>query len=151
MNKQTIYKIRFYKDFEFPSFSIDKNNTLADLHNKSIEEVKENINNENIDSYFNTEVTSILPFEIKINIPNFQIDSIPKDISYFIREFALADLEEKYGPLDFEKNPNIFDKRTKNKYGYIIENSPYVLKNNIENFYIERVEKYLNIYNIKSV
>ena len=49
-NNQQIYRVRVYKDFDYPSFSIDKNKRLEDISYKAMEEVKESIHNTN---YFN--------------------------------------------------------------------------------------------------
>lgn len=148
-NNQKLYKIRIYKDFEFPSFSIDSNNKLEDLYTKSIEEVEENFHGGE-EGYFELEVTHILPFELKKDLQRVNTERAMYDYNFFIREIAINDLETKYGKLDYEANPTIFDRRTRNN-GEIDTHSSYGLKSEIENYYIERVKHYCTVLENKMI
>lgn len=125
-NNQSIYKIKIYKEFEFPSFSIDSNNKLSDLYVKSLENINENLNTEN---YFEVVIENILPFK-------FQDKTIEKgeinNTNFLIKEFCIADTEEKYGKLNMDLNPNIFT-------------STGTLIKEVENFYLSRNNFYNKI------
>ena len=86
-NSQQIYKIRVYKDFDFPSFSIDKNN-----------------------EFFNFEIVNILPFSLGNEIEEITGNM---DYDFFIKEIALESTRENFGDLDYETNPKIFEKVNK--------------------------------------
>lgn len=138
-NGQKLYKIRLYKDFEFPSFSISPSNTLEDLYIKSLEELNDNFNREN---YFSLEISQILPFTLEKPLPK---DEDRRDFNFFVREIALYDLESRYGKLEYKTNPKVFDRRTKNDGMGVDPESPYKLKVEVENYFHERVQHYFNI------
>jgi len=144
-NNQKLYKVRIYKDFEFPSFSINANNTMEDLYIKSLEEVNDNFSREN---YFELDILQVLPFTLEKPLPE---DEDRRDFNFFIREIALHDLEAKYGKLEYKTNPSVFDKRTRNDGTGIDPECPYKLKTEVENFFHERAQHYLNILKNKLV
>lgn len=129
---QQIYKVRMYRDFSFPSFSVNKNNTLEDLTYKAMEEVKENYRNER---FFNFEIINVLPFTLKTEIEEI---SGNMDYDFFIKEIALEDTREKYGEIDYEKNPDIFELGTKSDTSVT-----YNLKPKIEDYFLERLRKHI--------
>jgi hypothetical protein len=148
-NNQKLYKVRIYKDFEFPSFSIDQNNKLQDLCLKSLEEVEENFHKD--DDYFEIEVVQELPFVFNKEVGRIDDNRIRFDINFFIREIAINDLEAKFGKLDYKSNPDIFDRRTRNDGTGIDENSPYHLKEEVDKYYGERVKHYCAVIENKLI
>lgn len=139
-NSQQIYKIRVYKDFDFPSFSIDKNNLLSDLSFKCIEEVKENSHN---NEFFNFEIVNILPFSLGNEIEEITGNM---DYDFFIKEIALESTRENFGDLDYETNPKIFEKVNKTDVSVTFN-----LKPEVENFFIKQVRKYASLFNSKKI
>ena len=139
-NSQQIYKIRVYKDFDFPSFSIDKNNLLSDLSFKCIEEVKENSDN---NEFFNFEIVNILPFSLGNEIEEITGNM---DYDFFIKEIALESTRENFGDLDYETNPKIFEKVNKTDVSVTFN-----LKPEVENFFIKQVRKYASLFNSKKI
>lgn len=137
---QKLYKIRIYKDFEFPSFSINQENTLLDLYDKSLEEVHDNLKTED---YFELEVTQTLPFTLK---REEEPNKMKSSLKFFIKEVAIRDLETKYGELDYEKNPSIYDKRTRNNGRGADADSPYYLKTEVEDYFSMKVNYYSEIF-----
>lgn len=143
-NDQKIYRVRVYKDFDYPSFSIDKNNKLQDLSYKIIEDLHENINhNANLDTYFNFEILQVLPFSL-----NHQIEETTNNTNYdfFIREIALDILQQKYGEINYAKNPDIFEMSKKTDTEVV-----FTLKPEIEDHYVTMVKKMTKMINEKSV
>lgn len=137
-NNQKLIKVRVYKDFEFPSFSINQDNSLEDLYHKSLEEVEDNFQEE---GYFQIEIIQTLPFTLKKDQEHQK--TMGHNFGFFIREIALADLAAKYGEINYERNPEIFDRRTRNNGEGAVEDSPYNLKEEVEQFYSDRVSYYL--------
>lgn len=143
ITNQKLYRIRIYKDFEFPSFSINQDNTIADLLNKSMEELSENYSAESYD-YFDHELIQVMPFSLEKELPKLS-SRFNTNFNFAIREIAINDVEQKYGKLNYESNPSIFDKRTKSNGESIDPRSPYHLKGEVEDYYSERVQHYANI------
>jgi hypothetical protein len=133
--KQKIYRLRIYKDFEFPSFSINKHNKLKDLSQAALETLKENSKNDNMDDYFSFEIIQELPFSIR------EEEVIPStgniDYDYIVREIALEHTKEKYGELDPQINPSLFKVSEKTSISIT-----YNLIREIEIFYITQIQKY---------
>ncbi len=147
-NNQKLFKIRVFKDFEFPSFSIEKDNTMQDLYNKSMEELRENYNNNN--NYFEYELVQVTPFVLRKEPENLSVNW-NNNFNFFIRELAINELEEKYGKIDYKTNPDIFDKRTRNHGNGVDQDSPYHLKAEIEDFFSNRVNHYVNLFENKLI
>lgn len=146
--QQHLYKVRVFKDFDFPSFSIDKENRLQDLFSKSLDEVGENFHKG--ERYFDFEVMHVLPFTFTREVERVNTERASYDFNFFIREIAMNDLEAKYGKLDYDSNPTIFDRRTRNN-GEIDPHSPFNLKADVEEYYLERVRHYCSILENKMV
>jgi len=139
---QQIYRVRVYKDFDFPSFSINKNNRLEDVSYKALAEARENILNSNED-YLNFEIINILPFSLKTKIEDTTRNT---DYDFFIREIALESLRSKYGEVSHETNPSLFVK--------VAESPTQVIYNLIEEaeaFYHKEVKRYTVALNNKLI
>jgi len=143
-SSQKLYKIRIFKDFEFPSFSISADNTLYDLYVQSLDELRENFNGEN---YFELEVKQILPFKFTREVEEEERGEpgVIKDYRFLIKEIAIRDVEDKFGKLDYNSNPSIFDRRTRNDGSGLDIHSPYYPKVEVDAYYSERVKHYYEI------
>lgn len=139
-SSQEIYRLRVYKDFEYPSFSIDKNNRLEDASYKALEDVREN--SENPD-YFKCEITHVLPFTLKSNIEEIESST---DYDFFIREIALENTREKFGEINYETNPSIYEAISKTDTSVTLHLIPEV-----EEFYITQVRKYATLIKNKKI
>jgi len=137
---QQIYRVRVYRNFDFPSFSVDKNNTLEDITFKAREEVREN--HENPD-YFKCEIINVLPFSLKTEVEETTQNS---DYDFFIREIALESVKDKYGDISYESNPSIYEKRDESAVSVTL-----YLKPEIELYYLEQVRKFTNVIRNKTV
>lgn len=137
---QQIYRIRVFKDFDIPSFSVDKKNLLSDLSYRSLEEVRENFQHP---EYFNFEVINVMPFTLKTEVNETTGNA---DYDFFIREVALDATREKFGELNYEKNPSLFEKR---------EETPttvtFHLREDIELFYVKQLQRISNLLNTKRI
>lgn len=139
-SNQQIYKIRLYKEFSFPSFSIDKNNTLADVTHRALEELKDNLQNP---EYFQVEITNILPFTLK---SDFQESTGNMDYDFFVRELAINDTKERYGELDYDKNPKIFEKGNQTQ-----SSVTYNVLPEVEDFFVKKLKKYISLFDCKKI
>lgn len=146
---QRLYRVRIYKDFDIPSFSVDENNKLSDLYTKSLEEVIENSHDNR--NYFDFEILHVMPFAFKKELPKDLDNRWRNDFNFFIREIAINDLEAKFGKLDYKINPSIFDKRTKNDGNGVDPYSPYNLKTELEDYFSERVKHYISVLENKVI
>lgn len=130
---QQIYRVRVYKDFDFPSFSINHRNRLEDLTYNALEEVKESAHR---GERFECEIINVLPFSLEASE---ELEKMEKnkasDLNFFIREIALNDTQEVYGELNFDKNPNLFVKVQDDKLSV-----RFNLKPEIETHFIKRMQ-----------
>lgn len=153
---QIIYNVRIYKDFQFPSFSIDKQNSLQDLFTKSLQEVSENYNNPN---YFELELKQELPFSVKTIERLEQKLELQRntDVSFLIRELCINDTETKYGVLDPSQNPKIYNYRKRQEgesgdaYALLKATSYPKLLPEVEEFYLNRYNHYREVLEPKIV
>ncbi len=126
---QQIYRVRAYKDFDFPSFSINHRNRLEDLTYNALQELKDFAHTgEN----FNFEIINVMPFSLKTSVE----DTVKNpDYNFFIREIALQETQDKFGELNFDVNPSLFIK---------VQDEPTIVKFNlkpeIENYFVERIQ-----------
>lgn len=142
---QVLYKVRVYKDFEFPSFSIDKNQHIADLYSKSLEEVSENFDKD--ENYFQMELTQIVPFsikEIQKKEEEMRGRKVGVDYNLLIGILSTGAFEKKYGVINYETNPDIYDQKIKNN-GSIDGYAPYALKPEVERYYLDTYKYYSNL------
>ncbi len=139
-SNQQIYRVRVYKDFDFPSFSINKSNRLADVSYMAMEEIR---NNSQDQSYFNFEIINVLPFTLRTQIVETTNNS---DYDFFIREVALQKITSLYGEIDYEKNPDIFIKTSDT--GTSVS---FNLRLDIEDIYLKEVRNLTNMINIKGI
>lgn len=143
-SSQQIYRVRVYKDFDFPSFSINHRNRLEDLTYNALEEVKEHAHR---GEHFKCEIINILPFSLKASE---ELENLEKnrftDLNFFIREVALNDTQETYGELNFDKNPNLFIKTQDDKLTV-----KFSLKPEIETFFINRIQTLSRLFENKTV
>lgn len=141
---QILYNIRVYKDFQFPSFCIDKNNHLSDLYTKSLQELAENFQTE---GYFNLEIKQKLPFSIKTleGLQNPGPINGPIDVNFLVNELALKETESKYGVFDYKKNPSI--------YQNVEKGSPYTpnILPEVEKYFVDRYSYFLSIIGPKLI
>jgi hypothetical protein len=148
-SKQKIYKVTLSKTFQFPSCVINESNKLVDLQAKAIADMVEDFgkNPEEISlDGFSINIESELPFAIRNSREeskkglNLRIDNGRVSISYIITELATHEIEQKYGKLDHEENPGIFDVDFENVDEG--EEPIYFLKNNIETEFEDLKQKY---------
>lgn len=137
---QQIYRVRVYKDFDYPSFSINKLNKLEDVSFKAMEEMRENYDNPN---YFNFEIINILPFSLKTEITETTGDV---DYDFFIREISLEAVREKYGEISYETNPKIFQKISETDTSVT-----YNLIAEVEAYYIIQIKRYTDLIRHKKI
>ena len=139
-SNQQIYRIRVFKDFDIPSFSVDKRNLLSDLSYRSLEEVRENFQHP---EYFNFEVINVMPFTLKTEINETTGNA---DYDFFIREIALDATREKFGELNYEKNPDLFEKREETATSVTFH-----LREDVEHFYVRQLQRISNLLNTKRI
>jgi hypothetical protein len=133
---QKIYKVRIYKDFYFPSFSVNKNAPLGELTLNAIDEIKENFEDE---GYFEAEVLDILPFNFREEaaIPELKIGT-----GTLIRELAFSIMEQKYGKLDPTVNKDLFEEINDLRGDMRIQ---FYLRGDIEKEYSKLLNTFYNI------
>lgn len=156
MRKQSstkTYKVSISKTFEYPSCVITKDNYLRDLHEKALndffEQIRSNIEN---GQSFDFQLVAEYPFKVRTRLD-------PKDLSilksrtiegcsldYLIRIIVDSDIEEKYGKMDPDKNPDIFifPENVTEKDGTKMEFEPE-LKEEITEEIDTRMERYLDL------
>ena len=143
-NEQQIYRVRVYKDFDFPSFSIDHRRKLEDLAYNAIEEMKESSHRgENL----NVEVINVLPFSLKIPEEVIQKEKQRSgDLNFFIREVALNETQIKFGELNFDKNPSLFTKVSDKTISVRFRVNP-----EIEEFFVDKIQNLSMLFENKIV
>ena len=139
-NQQHIYRVRAYRDFDYPSFSINKVNKLEDISYKALDEMKENSDTPN---YFNFEIINVLPFSLRVSVEDTTENM---DYDFFIREISLAATREKYGELNYETNPKIFEKE-----GETDLSVAFHILEEVENYYVNQVKKYTELIRNKKI
>lgn len=112
ISKQKIYRITISKTFSYPSCVIDEGKFLNDLHFKAVGDFIElaALNKINA-SDFDIKLESELPFTVKDKkfIEAAEEDEERKySLEFILKEIVLNEIIAKYGPLDPNKNPDLF-------------------------------------------
>lgn len=141
---QQIYRVRVYKDFDFPSFSINHRNRLEDLTYNALEEIKEYVHR---GEQMQFELINVLPFSLE-NAEKLEGQEKKHNFNYnfFIREIAINDTQATYGELNFEKNPDLFVKVQDDKLTV-----KFSLKPEIEAFFVNRIQTLHRLFENKTI
>lgn len=143
-NPQQIYRVRVYKDFDFPSFSINHRNRLEDLTYNALEEIRESAHR---GERFECEIINVLPFSLNASEDLEKIEkNKSSDLTFFIREVALNDTQEKFGELNFDKNPSLFVKVQDDKLSV-----RFNLKPEIEDYFVKKIQNLSKLFENKTV
>ena len=107
---QKLYKYRIYKDFEMPSFAIDNGDIDYNLMDQAYKEVQENSKNRD---YFQGEIVDVVPFTTN-KYPNMLKEKF--NYSKLVKALTLEEIQKEYGELDFDKNPDLFEREEKDGF-----------------------------------
>lgn len=107
---QKLYKYRIYKDFEMPSFAIDNGDIDYNLMDQAYKEVQENSKNRD---YFQGEIIDVVPFTTN-KYPNMLKEKF--NYSKLVKALILEEIQKEYGELDFDKNPDLFEREEKDGF-----------------------------------
>lgn len=107
---QKLYKYRIYKDFEMPSFAIDSGDIDYNLMDQAYREVWENSKNRD---YFQGEIVDVIPFTTN-KYPNMLKEKF--NYSKLVKALTLEEIQKEYGELDFDKNPDLFEREEKDGF-----------------------------------
>lgn len=107
---QKLYKYRIYKDFEMPSFAIDNGDIDYNLMDQAYKEVQENSKNRD---YFQGEIIDVVPFTTN-KYPNMLKEKF--NYSKLVKALTLEEIQKEYGELDFDKNPDLFEREEKDGF-----------------------------------
>ena len=107
---QKLYKYRIYKDFEMPSFAIDSGDIDYNLMDQAYKEVQENSKNRD---YFQGEIIDVVPFTTN-KYPNMLKEKF--NYSKLVKALTLEEIQKEYGELDFDKNPDLFEREEKDGF-----------------------------------
>lgn len=139
-SNQQLYRVRLYKDFDFPSFSVSRDNRLEDMAYGALEEMKENYKNT---GYFNLELINVLPFSLKTEVTETTNNT---NYDFLIREISLENTKEKYGSLEYKDNPKNFSVVSKSDTSVTL-----CLLPEIEDYFIKQIKKYTNLVKTRTV
>jgi hypothetical protein len=111
-SKKKVFKVILSKTFEYPACSVDERDTLYDLHQKAVSDFLEKAASGKCNPRdFDIRLDQELPFKVRrqheLTKEERRKDSFNGD--WFIRQLVEYEMEEKYGPLDHEANPSIYD------------------------------------------
>lgn len=107
---QKLYKYRIYRDFEMPSFAIDNEDIDYNLMDQAYREVLENSKNRD---YFQGEIVDVIPFTTN-KYPNMLNEKF--NYSKLVKALTLDEIQKEYGELDFDKNPDLFEREEKDGF-----------------------------------
>lgn len=137
VTNQKMYKVRLFRDFEFPAFSVNNSNVLEDLTYKSLDEVGENFQQEN---YFQIEVDQDLPFILNKKLA--KIKGGNRHANFIVKEISLIETELKFGELDYVKNPHLFQVSEEFGDNLVESGIKLYVTDEIEQFFTSKVNLY---------
>lgn len=157
---QTKYIVTVAKTFEFPSCIINKSNRVCDLFSKAWEQYLEFVhsNPERIKSQMKITLDSEVPFVLSSNYKSDgqvyrTTHGMQVDCGYFAKMAAEARVEEIFGALDPETNPEIYIERPRevlDKNGNVVETEvDYELKEEVLRKYHDYFDHYVRIFRVK--
>jgi hypothetical protein len=156
------YIVTLSRIFEFLSCTIDKNESLTDLVHKTKEGFLESAGRPDFINNFKIDISSELPFQTNTKISKDVFLSVndlkvnQNNMFYYIREFVVADVEEKYGKLELEVNPHLFVEveypqfKPGESVPYQI-NVEYELKEDVLNYWNHKYNHYIQILTKKGI
>lgn len=143
------YLVTLTKTFRYPTFIINKDNILKDVHEKSLEE-------------FSEKEISLDDFDVKFELEentkskNLRESTLSHDtllrklsrnnIGFLVNQFARSLTEEKFGVLNFDENPGIYRVETEEIYD---DNGEEVIDEREEIYLNDDVEEYYESLHIK--
>jgi hypothetical protein len=155
-SKQKVYKITLSKVFTYPSCVINEKNPLEDLHQKAVQDFLEKASSGNYNtSDFDIKLEAELPFSIRNKKTKDEQDTAVGSYTagFIIKELAAYDFEQKYGAMDMESNPDIFEfiDEQRDVNGDVVAEEDYYLKEEAEEYLNDRVRHYSDIINATRV
>lgn len=109
----TSFRVSISKSFEYPSFTVKDEDSEIHLFLRCLKDIKSMVESDSLQpSDLSFKIEKNIPYKLRRGVPSDNSDNTPLLGGYSLmdisRELAYDEVEDEYGVIDVEKNPDLF-------------------------------------------